>query len=177
MDGNAYLADVTKRFRELRDQCDRAIRQVPEEHWGTRLDPESNSLLTLILHLSGNMISRWTDFLTTDGEKPDRNRDAEFEDPAGPSREAVLARWERGWATLFGALSGLTGDDLARTVTIRGQAHTVLEAVNRQLAHYASHTGQIVFLAKHLAGPRWQTLSIPRHGSTGFDAATKKGRG
>jgi uncharacterized damage-inducible protein DinB len=176
MDGNAYLADVVTRFRELQKQCDRAVAQVPPELWSKRLDPGSNSIVTLLLHLSGNMLSRWTDFLTTDGEKPDRDRDAEFEDPASLAHEALLSRWSQGWERLFEALSGLTDADLERSVTIRSQPHTVVEALNRQLAHYASHAGQIVFLAKHLAGPRWNTLSVPRGGSAAFSDAMRKKR-
>ena len=166
MNGTAYLADVTARFLELRQQCDRAIAQVPYDQWSHRIGPESNSIVTLMLHLSGNMLSRWTDFLTTDGEKLTRDRDAEFEDTT-LSREALLARWERGWACLFDALASLTEADLERVVTIRSKQLSVVEAIHRQLAHYAAHTGQIVFLAKHLAGPSWQTLSIPRRGSSG----------
>jgi hypothetical protein len=125
-------------------------------------------------HISGNMRSRWTNFLTTDGEKPDRDRDSEFEQSDADTREAVLTRWESGWRLLFEALDPLTEDDLQKTVTIRGEPHTVLQAINRQLTHYASHVGQIVFLAKHLAGPRWQSLSIPRGKSRQFDV-TKEG--
>ena len=121
------------------------------------------------------MRSRWTDFLTTDGEKPDRNRDTEFEEAEGDTRESILARWEAGWRLLFDAIEPLTDDDLQRTVTIRGEPHTVLQAINRQLTHYAAHIGQVVFLAKHLAGSRWQTLSIPRGKSGHFDV-TKDGR-
>lgn len=174
MNGASYLADVTTRFRELQKQCDRALRQVPSEQWSHRLDPGSNSLVTLVLHLSGNMLSRWTDFLTSDGEKPDRDRDAEFEDPEGLSREALLERWTRGWAALFEALAGLTEADLDSSVLIRGERHTVIEAIHRQLAHYALHTGQILFLAKHLAGPAWQTQSIARGASGQFNAAMAK---
>jgi hypothetical protein len=173
MNGARYIEDVTARFREARTQCDRALAQVPFTAWGQRLDPESNSLTTLVLHLSGNMISRWTDFLTADGEKPDRNRDAEFEDPEGLTQEALLERWSRGWECLFAALSALTESDLERRVTIRSQPHSVVEAINRQLAHYALHTGQIIFLAKHLAGGQWRTLSIPRGGSAAWNAAPK----
>ncbi len=171
MDGTIYLSDAVKRFREAQSQCDKALAQVPFELWSQRLDPESNSLVTLMLHMSGNMLSRWTDFLDSDGEKPDRDRDAEFEDPETLSREALLERWSRGWACLFDALSGLTEKDLERTVTIRSQPLGVVEAINRQIAHYAQHAGQIVFLAKHLAGGRWKTLSVPRHGSAAFNAA------
>jgi len=169
MDGNAYLADAIKRFHEIRQQCDGAIGQVPPELWSRRLDPESNSIVTLVLHLAGNMISRWTDFLTTDGEKADRNRDAEFEDPDALGHEALLARWEKGWACLFGALEGITGDDLERIVVIRSKPHSVVEAINRQLTHYAYHSGQLVFLSKHLAGAGWKTLSIARRGSAEFN--------
>ena len=174
MNGARYIEDVTARFREARAQCDRALAQVPFALWGQRLDPESNSLTTLVLHLSGNMISRWTDFLTADGEKPDRDRDSEFEDPEGLSQEALLERWSRGWTCLFDALSALTESDLERQVTIRAQPHSVVEAINRQLAHYALHTGQIIFLAKHLAGGQWRTLSIPRGGSAAWNAASRK---
>lgn len=166
MNGTAYLTDVIERFRELRQQCDRAIAQVPYEQWSHRLDPGSNSIVTLMLHLSGNMLSRWTDFLTTDGEKPTRERDSEFEDTA-LSRDDLLARWERGWQCLFQALTSLSESDLERVVTIRSQPHSVVEAIHRQLAHYAAHTGQLIFLAKHLAGPSWRTLSIPRRGFSG----------
>ena len=171
MDGTAYLADAVKRFRDAQSQCDRALAQVPFELWSHRLDPESNSLVTLMLHMSGNMLSRWTGFLDSDGEKPDRDRDAEFEDPATLSREALLARWSRGWSCLFDAMAALTASDLERTVTIRAQPLGVVEAINRQIAHYAQHAGQIVFLAKHLSGGQWKTLSVPRHGSAAFNAA------
>jgi hypothetical protein len=171
MNGDLYLADARKRFREAQAQCDRALAQVPVERWTHRLDPESNSLATLMLHLSGNMLSRWTDFLTSDGEKPDRDRDAEFEDPGAFDPEALRARWERGWACLFGALEGLTAADLDRTVAIRNEPHTVLEAINRQLAHYPYHAGQLVLLAKHLAPGPWQTLSVARGGSRSHNAA------
>jgi hypothetical protein len=170
VNGELWLADVTRRFHELKSQCDRALAQVPFERWGHRLDPESNSIVTLILHLSGNMRSRWTDFLTSDGEKPDRDRDTEFED-APLDREALLARWEAGWECLFGALAGLLEADLERTILIRAQGLTVFEAIDRQLAHYAVHTGQMVFLAKHLAGAGWRSLSVPRGGSETFNAS------
>ena len=174
MNGAIYLRDALLRFREAQAQADRALAQVPFERWAERLDPESNSLATLLLHLSGNMRSRWTDFLQSDGEKPDRDRDAEFEDPDGLSQEALLARWAQGWASLCAALEALQETDLDRTITIRGQPHTVLEAINRQLAHYPYHVGQLVFLAKHLATEPWQSLSVPRHGSVAFNAAMFK---
>jgi hypothetical protein len=161
--GADYLADARKRFEEARAQADRALAQVPFERWRERLDPGSNSLVTLMLHVAGNQISRWTDFLTADGEKADRDRDAEFED-ADLTREALLARWERGWATLFAAIDALREEDLGRAVTIRGQSHTVVQAINRQIAHYALHVGQMLFLAKHLAGEAWRHQSMPRRG-------------
>ncbi|WP_243383122.1 DUF1572 family protein [Geothrix alkalitolerans] len=174
MNGDLYLADVLKRFREARIQCDRALAQVPAERWAHRLDPESNSLATLMLHLSGNMLSRWTDFLTTDGEKPDRHRDTEFEDPGTFDPRALRDRWERGWTCLFEALENLTAADLDRVVTIRHEPHTVLEAINRQLAHYPYHAGQMVFLAKHMAPGPWQPLSVARGGSAAYNAAKMK---
>ncbi len=171
MDGQAYLADAIKRFKETQAQCEGALAQVPFERWGHRLDPESNSLITLVLHLSGNLRSRWTDFLTSDGEKPDRDRDSEFEDPAGLTQEALMAQWTAGWTCLFAALSGLSEADLERTVSIRNRPHTVVEAINRQLTHYAYHAGQVVFLAKHLAGPGWTTLSVARGGTRALNTA------
>jgi hypothetical protein len=168
VNGAAYLADVKKWFRQSKEQCDGALAQVPFERWSHRIDPGSNSLVTLMLHLSGNMLSRWSDFLDSDGEKPTRDRDLEFEDMA-LAREDLLARWESGWACLFGALEGLTEADLDRTITIRSQPLGVVSAINRQLAHYAHHAGQMVMLAKHLAGPGWRTLSVPRGGSAAFN--------
>ncbi|HUL80196.1 MAG TPA: DUF1572 family protein [Vicinamibacteria bacterium] len=159
--GALYLADARTRFDEARSQAERALAQVPFERWRERLDPGSNSLVTLMLHVSGNQLSRWTDFLTSDGEKPGRDRDAEFEDPS-LSREELLARWERGWAALFSAIDSLRESDLTKTVLIRSEPHSVVQAINRQIAHYADHVGQMVFLAKHLAGTAWQHQSMPR---------------
>jgi hypothetical protein len=169
-----YLDDAVSELRKYKKFADKAVAQVTDQDFFRQLDPESNSIALVMKHISGNMRSRWTDFLTTDGEKPDRDRDSEFEKSGSDSRESVVARWEAGWRTLFEALAPLTSDDLQRTVTIRGESHTVVQAINRQLTHYASHIGQIVFLAKHLAGGRWQTLSIPRGKSREFDV-TKGG--
>ena len=127
-----------------------------------------NSIAIIVKHMAGNMRSRWTNFLTTDGEKPDRNRDSEFTD-APASREALMKIWEDGWAIVFGALEPLSDADLGRTITIRGEAHSVMQAINRQIAHYAHHSGQIVMLAKHFAKDRWQSLSIPRNRSADFN--------
>src|SRR5689334_5574134 len=150
--------------------ADAAVAQVPDAKWFVRIDPEANSLALLMKHMAGNMRSRWTDFLTSDGEKPDRDRDGEFEEEKD-SPASVRARWEEGWARLFAAIEPLTAADLDRTITIRGEPHSVLQALQRQLTHYAYHVGQIVFLAKHLAGPAWKSLSIPRGKSKEFEVA------
>jgi hypothetical protein len=157
-----YLRDVIERFRAHKKLGERAISQVYDSGLTIQLDDESNSIATLVKHLAGNMRSRWTGFLTTDGEKPDRNRDEEFVVPPGVSRDELLEWWDDGWARLFETLEQLTPADLRRSVIIRGQPRSVVEAINTQLAHYAYHVGQIVQLARHLAGPSWKTLSIPR---------------
>jgi uncharacterized protein DUF1572 len=164
-----YLREVASRLRSLKDLADRALTQVRDEDLLVTLDPESNSLAALLLHLGGNLRSRWTDFLTTDGEKPDRDRDSEFEPGASLSREDLLARWEDGWGRLFATLAALTEEDLTRTVTIRAEPHSVIQAIERSLSHASYHVGQIVFLAKHLAGGGWQTLSVPRGGTKAFN--------
>ena len=133
-----------------------------------------NSIATIVKHMAGNMRSRWTDFLNTDGEKPDRQRDSEFEAPPA-SREALMQLWEQGWALVFQAIEPLSDSDLGRTVTIRGEAHSVMQAINRQIAHYASHTGQIILLAKHFRGDQWQSLSIPRNRSAEFNSRVASG--
>jgi hypothetical protein len=167
---DAYLPDALREFRKYRKMADAAVAQVPEAKRFARLDPETNSLAVLMKHMAGNMRSRWTDFLTSDGEKPDRNRDGEFEEETD-TPASIRERWEKGWACLFGAIEPLTDADLSRTITIRGEPHTVLQALQRQLTHYAYHVGQIVFLAKHLAGPEWKSLSIPRGKSKEFEVA------
>jgi hypothetical protein len=159
-----FLDDSLVQFRKLKAQADKAIVQVDDAQFFSLIDADANSIALIVKHVAGNMRSRWTDFLTTDGEKPDRHRDAEFEREAADTREAVLARWEAGWELLFDTLSSLQPADLGKTVTIRSEPHTVVQAVNRQMSHYSAHVGQIVLLAKHFAGPRWQTLSIPRKG-------------
>jgi Protein of unknown function (DUF1572) len=161
--GSAYLGAALFEFERLKRQGEKAIGQVVDdaalEH---RLDAESNSIGILVRHLAGNMRSRWTEFLTTDGEKPSRNRESEFDLSTAMSRADLLATWEVGWACLFAALRPLAGADLAARVRIRGEELSVLEAINRQVVHYAGHVGQIVFLAKHLVGTSWRSLSIPR---------------
>lgn len=166
-----YLDECGVQLRKLKTQADKAIAQVDDRDLFAALDPESNSIAIIMKHVAGNMRSRWTDFLTTDGDKPDRNRDTEFESDAGESRAAAVARWEEGWNRFARTIASLTPGDLEKTVTIRGERHTVIEAINRQMTHYAAHVGQIVLLAKHYAGPRWQTLSIPRGKSKQVDVA------
>ena len=165
----SYLNDAITLLHYYKKLGERAIEQTPDEALTTVLDPESNSIAIIVKHLAGNMRSRWSDFLSSDGEKPDRNRDTEFEEPPR-SREELLQMWEKGWGFVFAAFDSLTDADLARTVTIRSEPHSVMQAINRQLAHCAYHVGQIVHLAKHLAGDRWQTLTIPRGKSAEYNA-------
>jgi uncharacterized damage-inducible protein DinB len=157
-----YLADVRREFARLKHLADAALARVSDEEFFRPLDPESNSLACLVKHLAGNNRSRWSDFLTTDGEKPDRRRDAEFEREPEDTRPALMARWEQGWRTLLDSLAALTPADLTKTVTIRGEPHTVVEAIDRALSHQAYHVGQIVFLAKHFRWSTWESLSVPR---------------
>lgn len=163
-----YLADALQSFRNAKKLAERALEQVSDEEFFARIDAESNSIAIIVKHIAGNLHSRWRDFLTTDGEKPDRNRDTEFELSA-ESREALMQFWETGWQTLFDNIGPLTPEDFERTVTIRGEPHTIVEAINRQLTHYAMHVGQIVFLAKHLKASDWRTLSVPRNHSRQFN--------
>ena len=157
-----YLEDVILQFEKLKTLADRAIAQVSDEELFRVIDPESNSLAIVMRHVGGNLRSRFTDFLTTDGEKPTRHRDREFEMPQETARDAVVAEWESGFKQLIAALRELTPGDLLRDVYIRGERFTVVEALHRALTHVASHVGQIVFLAKHLRSSTWRTLSIPR---------------
>lgn len=163
----SYLADSLALLRYSKKLGEGAMAQATDEQLFATLDPESNSIAIIVKHIAGNMRSRWTDFLTSDGEKPDRHRDTEFEDPPA-TREAVMAVWEAGWDTVFGALEPLTDADLGRQVTIRGEAHSVMQAINRQVAHYACHVGQIIMLAKHFQHTQWRSLSIPRGKSEEF---------
>jgi hypothetical protein len=169
--GRHYLEDAALTLGKQRRLAEAALAQVDDEAFFRTLDAESNSLAMLVKHVAGNQRSRWRDFLTADGEKPDRDRDGEFERHEADTRASLMARWEEGWELLFGALAGLAPGDLLSTVTVRGEPHTVLQAIDRQLAHYAQHAGQIVFLAKHWAGPRWRSLSIPRGESKRFEVA------
>ena len=158
----SYLDDAVSVLRNYKRLAERAMEQVTDEQLVTALDAESNSIAIVVKHMVGNMRSRWTGFLTTDGEKPGRNRNYEFVQPPA-TREALLQMWQEGWSCVFEAVEPLSEADLGRTVTIRGEAHSVLQAINRQLTHYAYHVGQIVMLAKHFAHDEWQTLSVPRN--------------
>jgi|SRR5215813_2483130 len=168
--GQHYLEDALHTFRDYKKLADRAFDQTSEEDFFRTPDPESNSIAIIVKHMAGNMLSRWTDFLTTDGEKPSRNRDMEFVMLPNTTKAEMLAFWEKGWQSVFEAIEPLTPEHLMRTVQIRGQDHTVLQAINRQISHYANHVGQIVYLAKHFKAGDWQTLSVPRNRSSEFNA-------
>ncbi|MEP7211546.1 MAG: DUF1572 family protein [Acidobacteriota bacterium] len=163
-----YLDDAVKSFRNYKKMAEKAMEQVEDDDFLTAIDGEANSIGVIVKHIAGNLVSRWTDFLTSDGEKPDRNRDTEFE-MIGDTRSSLMEFWERGWRTLVDSIEPLTPADFARTVTIRGETHTVAEALNRQMTHYACHIGQIVLLAKHFRSSEWQTLSVPRNRSAEFN--------
>jgi hypothetical protein len=164
-----YLDETRRQFRGHKRLGEDAIAQLKDEDLFVALDPESNSIAVIIKHLAGNMRSRFTDFLTTDGEKPDRHRDQEFEMDSSTTRADLMRIWEEGWNVVFSAIETLQPGDVLRTVTIRDQPHTVLQALNRQLAHYAYHVGQVVFLAKHLRSTEWKSLSVPRGKSEEFN--------
>ena len=169
-----YLEDSLSLFRYYKKLGEGAMAQVSDEQLLAVLDPEMNSIAQIVKHMAGNMRSRWTNFLTTDGEKPDRHRDSEFEQPPA-TREALMNTWEAGWKCVFDALEPLGAADVDRKVAIRGEAHSVMQAVNRQIAHYAYHVGQVVFLAKHLQHARWTSLSIPRQQSDVFNRRVAAG--
>ena len=169
-----YLEEARRQMRGHKRMGENAMSQLRDEDLLVTIDPESNSVAILVKHLAGNMRSRFTDFLTSDGEKPDRFRDREFEVTATMTRADVMKWWEEGWSTVLATLDGLRPEDVMRTVTVRGEPHTVMQAINRQIAHYAQHTGQIVFLAKHLRSSEWKTLSIPRGKSEEFKTAKPK---
>jgi len=168
-----YIDDSLIQLKKLKEQAEKAFAQMTDADFFAALDPESNSVAVIVKHVAGNMRSRWTDFLTSDGEKPNRDRDSEFEMKTADTRAAIMTAWEDGWTRLFQAVSSLAPADLAKTVRVRGESHTVLEAISRQTAHYAGHIGQIVLLAKHYAGPRWNTLSIPRGKSKEFEVSKR----
>ena len=170
----SYLEDSLELFRYYKKLADRAMEQVGEQDLFAALDDEANSIAIIVKHMAGNMRSRWTEFLTTDGEKPSRDRDSEFVDPP-TTRAELMTLWENGWACLFAALEPLTDADLERKIAIRGEAHSVMQAINRQVAHYSCHVGQIVLLAKHYAGEQWQSLTVPKNKSVEFNRKVAEG--
>jgi hypothetical protein len=163
-----YHADALASFRSYRKMAERAIEQVSDDEFFKAIDAEANSIAVIVKHIAGNLHSRWRDFLTTDGEKTDRNRDTEFE-MFGDTRESLMKFWETGWKTLFDNIEPLTLKDFSKTIIIRGEPHTIVEAINRQLTHYSYHVGQIVFLAKHFKSAEWKTLSVPKNKSAEFN--------
>jgi hypothetical protein len=172
--GQHYLEDARQTFRDYKKLAERAFAQLDDQDFFRTIDEESNSIAVIMKHVAGNMLSRWTDFLTSDGEKPDRQRDMEFVILPETTKDDLLGHWERGWACLFAAIEPLQPEDLMRIVQIRGQDHTVVQAINRQLSHYANHIGQIVYLAKHFKAADWQTLSVPKNKSTEFNTYLKE---
>lgn len=169
-----YLEEARRQLRGHKRMGENAMSQLKDGEFLVTIDPEANSIAILVKHLAGNMHSRFTDFLSSDGEKPDRFRDREFEITPATTRADVMKWWEDGWACVFAAIDPLKPEDVMRTVTIRGEPHTVLQAINRQIAHYAQHIGQMVFLAKHLRSSEWKTLSIPRGKSEDYKTAPPK---
>jgi hypothetical protein len=169
------VKDSVDLFRHTKNLAERAMQQAPDAALFATLDPESNSIAIIVKHMAGNMKSRFTDFLTSDGEKPDRHRDTEFEDPP-KTRAEVMALWEQGWGYVFQALGELTDADLERRITIRGEPHSVTQAIHRQIGHVAYHVGQIVYLAKHFAGENWKAITVPKNKSAAFNADVAAGR-
>ena len=167
--GAHFLEDALKSFRDYKKLAEGALEQLDDAEFFRAIDDESNTIAVNMKHMAGNMLSRWTDFLTTDGEKANRERDMEFVMLPETTRADMVEFWERGWRCLFAAVEPLTADDLMRIVKIRGQDHTVVQAINRQIAHYAYHVGQIVYLAKHFKSSNWQTLSVPKNRSAEFN--------
>jgi len=171
----SYLADSVSLLHYYKNLGEQAMAQVSDDGLTTTLDAESNSIAIIVKHLTGNMRSRWTDFLTSDGEKPDRDRDGEFR-ASVQSRSEIMATWEASWRIVFEALAPLTDSDLARTILIRNERHSVMQAINRQVAHYAYHIGQIVYISKHLASDRWTSLTIPREQSSDYNNRVASGK-
>jgi hypothetical protein len=165
----SYLVDVLSSLRAYKKMADKAIAQLEDDEFFLTLDEESNSVAVIMKHMAGNMFSRWTNFLTSDGEKPDRNRDMEFVIEPNTTKDDVITYWTRGWECVFDALQPLRLEDFEKTVMIRGEKHTIVQAINRQLMHYACHVGQIIFIAKHFRSTEWISLTIPRNRSSEFN--------
>jgi hypothetical protein len=170
-----YLDEIRRQLRGHKRMAESAMAQLEDKDFFATIDPESNSVATIVKHIAGNARSRFTDFLTTDGEKPNRMRDQEFEMSTNATRVEVMRWWEEGWTTLLSTMDSLQPEDLSRTITIRQEPHTVMQAINRALGHYAQHIGQIVFLSKHLRSSQWKTLSIPRGKSEDYKSGNPKG--
>jgi Protein of unknown function (DUF1572) len=170
----SHIEDSLSLFHFYKKLAEGAIAQVSDDQLFATLDEEMNSIAIIVKHMTGNMRSRWTDFLTSDGEKPDRNRDTEFVEPPD-TRAALMQCWDEGWQRVFKALEPLSDSDLERTVSIRGEPHSVMQAINRQIGHYAYHCGQIVFLAKHFKASDWKSLSVPRNKSADFNRRVRAG--
>ncbi len=168
-----YLDDIRASFRAYKKLAEKALAQIKDEEYFVTLDEESNSVAVIMKHMAGNMISRWTDFLTSDGEKPDRNRDQEFVIAEGTTKDEVFTYWEQGWNCLLNTVESLQPADLDKKIFIRGKAHSVVQAINRQMTHYAYHIGQIVYLAKHIRSSEWKSLSVPRNSSASFNEYLK----
>src|SRR5215472_15433682 len=169
-----YIQLAVREFQRAKALADGAVAQITSEQFFATPSEGDNSVAVIVKHVGGNLLSRWTDFLTSDGEKPGRNRDTEFEITNEDTHQSLMAQWESGWAALFSALEPLTDADLEKTVTIRGEPFTVLQATNRQLTHYSYHAGQIVYVAKHYAGNSWRTLSVAKGKSAEFNAKPAK---
>jgi hypothetical protein len=174
MPNETYIQLATREFRRAKALADGAMAQITAEQFFAAPSEGDNSVAIVVKHMGGNLLSRWTDFLTSDGEKPGRNRDVEFHITEGDTQQLLMAQWESGWGALFSALEPLSDADLTRTVTIRGEPLTVLQAINRQLTHYSYHVGQIVYIAKHYAGGSWRTLSVAKGKSAEFNAKPMK---
>lgn len=168
--GLAYLSDIRRQFADLKKSAERAAAQVGDAQFFQPLEEDGNSIGVLMKHMGGSLASSFTDFLSTDGEKPTRNRDAEFVREPGDTRETIAERWERGWSALWKTLDGLGPGDLLRTVHIRGEPHSVVQTLSRHVSHQAMHAGQIIMLARHWTGARWETLTIPRGKSEEYTA-------
>jgi hypothetical protein len=171
-----YVADSIALFRQYKSLAERAMAQISDEEFFRTIDPESNSIAIIVKHMAGNMRSRWRDFLTSDGEKADRNRDGEFETDPNATRADLMQIWERDWQLVFDTLAPLTNADLELKVMIRGEPHSVMQAINRQVAHYCNHIGQIIFLAKHFRSSEFQSVTIPRNKSKQFESAVREGK-
>ena len=171
-----YLKDIIDQYRKCKQLAERAVAQVNDEDFFKTIDSEGNSIALLMKHIAGNMFSRWTNFLTSDGEKPNRHRDTEFIIETKNSRQQLIEFWEAGWKVTFDTLESLAPEDLGKTIYIRQQPHSVIRAMNRQLGHYSYHVGQIVFLAKFLVGKNWKTLSIAKGQSEAFNREMLKKR-